>query len=120
MDSAELIKIAITVVIATIIRELVTFAIKHSVKLAIKLKKMSTIIFAEKTPIFLIIIDTSILIGIGITLFMAISSHKLVTSSEAVTISFICLMWFYWPSKLRQDIENYKQAKKEKIKTNNV
>lgn len=114
MDNVELIKIAITAVIATIFRELFTFAIKHSVTLAIKLKKTAINILKENTHALMVIIDLLVLSLTGYSLSKYIFGHMTVTSSEVVSICFTCILWFYWPQKLRQDIDNYQAAKNTK------
>lgn len=114
MDNAELIKIAITAVIATVFRELFTFAIKHSVKLAIKLKRIAINILKENTHILMIIVDLLVLALTGYSLSKYIFGHMPVTSSEVVSICFTCILWFYWPQKLRQDVDNYQAANKQK------
>ena len=114
MDKIKLTEIVIGAVIATIIRELFTFAIKHSVKLFVELKKIIIKILATKTQHFLIATDLFIMLMTGISLFKYIFKPITVTSSDVVSISMNCILWFYWSFRLGRDVEEYKRIKQKK------
>jgi hypothetical protein len=113
LDKTKLTEIVIAAVIATIIRELFTLAIRHSIKLIVELKKIIINILKTKVQHFLIASDFLIIVLLGYNLFKYISNPIHVTSSDVVTIAMNCIFWIYWWYRFGRDTEEYKQTKKK-------